>query len=424
MYINVSVRGRGTMKIIIAHPEKQHSYRLAHAINKSNSLAKYITTVYYKANNITAFFDRITKHRYNLSIKRRIPDLNDNKVVQVNEIRGLLLLGIRHTRYKKIVSTLQNFFFDSFGRKVAKIARKECPAAVVMYDTNSLECFKALEGSGILRIMDTSIANRHYTKCIYQNVINSEEEWNRFSESHVLLNKKEMDRLLDEIHLTDHFLVPSNFVKDSLLYSGVQESKIHIVPYGVDIDEFYFSPRLPKKDKASIELIFVGECSYRKGINLLLSAVVKYEGQIHLTIIGNYQKSIELYQHYNNYDNISFLGRKDHEEISQYLNQADVFALPSLSEGMSLAGLEALASGLPLLCTKNCGVNDLIIDGYNGWIIEAGSEDAITFALNNIINCKRLLPEMSINARKTAEKYSWANYEKRMIDTINMIVGV
>ena len=65
---------------------------------------------------------------------------------------------------------MQNFNFDIFGKKVALEAVKRKADVVIMYDTNSLECFNKLKNTNIIRIMDTSIANREYTKHIYESV--------------------------------------------------------------------------------------------------------------------------------------------------------------------------------------------------------------------------------------------------------------
>lgn len=49
-------------------------------------------------------------------------------------------------------------------------------------------------------------------------------------------------------------------------------------------------------------------------------------------------------------------------------NDADVFVFPSLADGMGLVALEAMASGLPVICTENCGCKDMIDEGKNGYV--------------------------------------------------------
>ena len=104
-------------------------------------------------------------------------------------------------------------------------------------------------------------------------------------------------------------------------------------------------------------------------------------------------------------------------------SKADIFVLPSLSEGMSLVGLEAMAAGLPLLCSQNCGVNDVVIENENGWILEEISTNSIIQSLNYINSIRHRFPEMGIRARKTAEQYSWDYYKNNMQKAILQILG-
>lgn len=409
-------------RVIIAHPEKQHSYRLAEAAYEARLLDRYITTVYFKKKNVTASIDAITKRRFRLASIRRMEKMPDEKISQFRELWGFFLLALRHTRWKSFVNIYQNSHFDRFGKKVAKYAIKEGVDAVVMYDTNSLACFRSLRGTGIKRIMDTSIAARAYTKHIYEQRITSDDEWKHFSEKKVLLSNSEMKRLQDEIDETDYFLVPSCFVKDSLKYCGVADEKIFVVPYGVDASLFQFTPRRENITEGSLELLFVGQCAYRKGIQYLLEAVRRIGGAVRLTIVGGYQAIPELYKEYSSDSNITFLGRITHDKLPEIYAKADVFVLPSLSEGMSLVGLEAMASGLPLLCSANCGVNDLVKDWKNGWVLRELSAQGLIDALDDIGNHREQLEKMGRNARETAEKYDWENYKQNMGETLRRIL--
>lgn len=172
-----------------------------------------------------------------------------------------------------------------------------------------------------------------------------------------------------------------------------------------------------------MELLFVGQCSYRKGINYLLEAVDKLPEMVNLTIVGSYMGIPDLYEKYRQSQNIKFLGRIQHDKLPDVYSKADIFVLPSLSEGMSLVGLEAMAAGLPLLCSQNCGVNDVVIENENGWILEEISTNSIIQSLNYINSIRHRFPEMGIRARKTAEQYSWDYYKNNMQKAILQILG-
>ena len=86
---------------------------------------------------------------------------------------------------------------------------------------------------------------------------------------------------------------------------------------------------------------------------------------------------------------------------------------------MALVGLEALASGLPLLCSDCTGINDLITPYENGIVTRAGEVGDIKEGIDwFLINMDRI-PEMGMKARNEAEKYSWEAYYKRTIEYVN-----
>ena len=75
---------------------------------------------------------------------------------------------------------------------------------------------------------------------------------------------------------------------------------------------------------------------------------------------------------HKNASNIEYLGYLLPETVANRYKDADVFVFPSLCDGFGLAALEAMASGLPVICSANSGVADLIQDGVNGFVVETG----------------------------------------------------
>ncbi|NNC92755.1 MAG: glycosyltransferase family 4 protein [Acidimicrobiia bacterium] len=88
-------------------------------------------------------------------------------------------------------------------------------------------------------------------------------------------------------------------------------------------------------------------------------------------------------------------------EIEQYFRAADVFALPSASEGMPAAMVEAMASGLPVVGTGVSGIEDLIEHGTNGSIVEPNAQ-SLAEALQHYLDDPRLLAEHGARSRRRA----------------------
>jgi glycosyltransferase involved in cell wall biosynthesis len=80
--------------------------------------------------------------------------------------------------------------------------------------------------------------------------------------------------------------------------------------------------------------------------------------------------------------NVRWHGPVSREETAQFYSAADVFALPTLSDGFALTQLEALSRGVPVMVTRNCG--RVVENGRNGWILPSPSADDITDALRRL----------------------------------------
>jgi glycosyltransferase involved in cell wall biosynthesis len=90
-----------------------------------------------------------------------------------------------------------------------------------------------------------------------------------------------------------------------------------------------------------------------------------------------------------------------------YFNNADIFIFPSYAEGLPLAVIEAMASGLPIVATKVGGIPDLVQDGVNGLLVDPGCPEQLAVALERIITDDQFRQSMQeMNARKAREHYN------------------
>jgi UDP-glucose:(heptosyl)LPS alpha-1,3-glucosyltransferase len=198
---------------------------------------------------------------------------------------------------------------------------------------------------------------------------------------------------------------------------NVPEENIVVISNGVDLE--VFKPNLQKRheirqkygiDKNEIVLIFVGHEFKRKGLAHLINALPDVNAR--LIVIGkdNPSKYILLAKDLGVIDKIIFAGSVSNAE--DYYAASDIFVFPTMYEAFSLATLEAVASGLPILATKVNGTEELIIDGHNGFFIERDPRK-IAEKINILIGDRKLLKNMSKNARKTAKGYSWDSIAER-----------
>jgi glycosyltransferase involved in cell wall biosynthesis len=100
-----------------------------------------------------------------------------------------------------------------------------------------------------------------------------------------------------------------------------------------------------------------------------------------------------------------------------------VFVIPSFAEGMAQVGIEAMACALPIICTFNSGLDDLVEDGVNGFIIPSGDLQALKEKIQWFIDNRNRIGEMGNKARNSAKSYTWENYEKNVVKAISEMVN-
>lgn len=218
----------------------------------------------------------------------------------------------------------------------------------------------------------------------------------------------------------------SKGLKDLALKSKPSQ-KIIIIYNGTDIENFKPDEKVKNKEKLIITLGGT-RVTRRKGINYLIEAIYKLSkiySNIFVTIIGegSEKKILEnLAKKLKIEDRISFLGRIDYGKIPRYYQEASIFILPSLNEGMSNAMLEALSSGLPILATDTGGAKELIESGKNGFIIKKKDSSDIANKIEILINNTDLRQKMGENSRKKAEKMSWKNVASEYYNLYDKII--
>lgn len=183
---------------------------------------------------------------------------------------------------------------------------------------------------------------------------------------------------------TNAYFCVSKGAKEELIKSKIVPSKkIFYTPNIVSIPK---KSRYPKKQNNKIILISIGRLSFEKGLEIALNALkgLKFsnweywiigDGPLENELYSISQKDIRLK------DKVKFLGKK--ENPFPYLDQADLFLLPSYFEGLPTSLVEASYYGVPIIAA-NCstGPNEIVIPGKNGLLFDVGNTEELTTALN------------------------------------------
>ena len=229
------------------------------------------------------------------------------------------------------------------------------------------------------------------------------------------------------------FIAISQMVKTNILkhYHCSQED-ISVVYNGVELTRFHpdnkskFRARIREElriSENSILILFVGSGFERKGLKSLLLATHHFRPEDWRLLIlgkGKWNKYLQFAP-----ENLRsrIIYKEPIPDIEKYYSAADIFALPSIYEPFGNANLEALASGLPVITTRNCGSADIIQHGENGLIVET-PESSREIAKNiNILFDPALRQSMGQNGRVLAEKFSAKKNTLEMLKTYQEIIA-
>jgi glycosyltransferase involved in cell wall biosynthesis len=411
--------------IVIAHPLQQHSYRTAEALKNKNLLHSYLTTVYYQNESlIYKIMEKVLGKDNVKRMKGRHNDIFDDYVKKYYEFLGIIyLLVIRKDKKKIIEPFLYRIMTNIFGIQVEKYCRGNDVKAIIMYDTTAYLCFRKLRKTrpDIVKILDMSSAAPPFIRSIILNEIKSNSAFSNSLQTKLKSYKKNMcKRYLNEIKSSDYFLVSSRFVEKSLYSCGVEKDKIIYIPYGVDINMFSLKEYKKKPKEEKMKFLFVGRVEAVKGIYYLFEAFNQLlHLNIELIVVGSIECSDKELESYK--QNIKFIGVKNKVEMPKIFQEADVYIMPSLWEGFSLSLFEAMASGLPVIASKNSAADGTITDFEQGFVVEACSIEAIKDKVLWFYNNQDKIESMGLKARLLAEKFTWENYERNIVNEVNIV---
>ncbi len=229
--------------------------------------------------------------------------------------------------------------------------------------------------------------------------------------------KKKMYTYLDRLtaHFCDQIICVSRALADEMVKrSKINPGKILIIRNGVDLkrfDQIGDTAYLLKESNTNSEdkkIGAIGRLSHEKGHACLLKAVARLKKsfpRLKCLIVGDgplRQELERLSRELGISQNCIFLGAR--RDIAEILSILDLLVLPSLSEGLSMALLESMASRCPAVASRVGGIPELIEDGKTGLLVEPENPLALAEAIRSLLQNKDKAKEISLNARRRVEK--------------------
>jgi glycosyltransferase involved in cell wall biosynthesis len=180
------------------------------------------------------------------------------------------------------------------------------------------------------------------------------------------------------------------------------------IPYHCELGSFLETPR-PPRNGDTVTYLFCGQMIRRKGLDLLLEAFARLDSRARLLLVGREAELPEMLAPLSAdvRTRIEYAGFRAPEALPQFFAKADVFVLPSRQEGWGVVVNQALAAGLPILCSDAVGAGfDLVEDGVNGIRFRADEVDALEVALREMLEHPQCIAAMGTASRAKAAAWS------------------
>lgn len=237
------------------------------------------------------------------------------------------------------------------------------------------------------------------------------EEYERLGLEPDVPSPAAVEREEREYDEADRIAIPSSFVERTFLDQGVPAEKLMRIPYGVDTDEF----RPIAKEDEVFRVVYAGSLGVRKGTLYLLKAFSELDlPRSELLLLGTVREEAKPWlKEYG--EHVRHPGHVPQHELYRWYSQGSVFVMPSIEEGMAYVQLQAMACGLPLICTPHTGGEDLIEEGEHGFVVPVRDVEALQEKLEWAFVHQDRCRAMGDAARKRVLKnFTWREYGKRV----------
>jgi len=254
------------------------------------------------------------------------------------------------------------------------------------------------------------------------------------------ISKKSQFRKLVYLHLIGrsilnnssgiHLLTKEEVCDLRNLKLGINQDLFSVIPNGVDICGSINPPPKGSLFKKFPNLrgkrlvLFLGRINWVKGIDDLIPAfadVVKMIGNAHLVLVGpdsdGYMNEVnKLIKIYKIENSVSYFGPAYGEDKIMFMQDCEVFVLPSLSEGFPVSVTEAMSFALPVIITEDSGLKDIVV-GANAGLVVKRNRDGIASAIIKLVNDKKLATEMGRNGESLVKKeFLWSKIASQIIE--------
>lgn len=432
------------MRVLVAQKGAREHFLAARALHRQGSLACLVVDWYApKGGLLLGVLGVAARHlggRGRAALAARAEEIPDH-LVKVNWLNGLM--GKWRQRVGHFRTSLQerNLIADIAFTKTVASSRLPEHDVFFGYSYMSLEMLEIEKSKGVLTILDQIDPGPLEFRLVA-------EEMNKHPElagPAPVYPAAYYERLRKEWDLADVIVVNSEWSRDALISEGVDAGKIEVLPLAYEGEKAEGLSLKAEGEICQIRVecqklevdgstnteadarhstldarrplivLWLGQVNVRKGIHYLIEAArMLQDASVHFDIVGSIGISEQAVA--SAPSNMTFHGSVSRDRSSDYYRKADVFVLPTLSDGFAITQLEAMAYGLPVITTPHCGA--VVEEEKTGFIVPARDARALAEAVSRFDQDQGLASRMSRDCRATAKSFSIDSYGACLMEII------
>ncbi|HEY2963955.1 MAG TPA: glycosyltransferase family 4 protein [Pyrinomonadaceae bacterium] len=361
-------------------------YAVPRALHLNGLLREFITDLWIRPGTLTNWQDRLATRFHSELVNARVTAANAAALTfelrsQAAGLGGWELIGKRN-----------DWFQESIVTQLARREREldQQPLHVFAYSYAAKGIFKFARERGwrtVLGQIDPGPAEERLVAHLHHN--GNANGWKPAPESY-------WHQWRDECELAEEIVVNSTWSRDALTSEGISANKIRVIPLAFQTSKEAQSfrrtyPSAFTSDRP-LRVLFLGQINLRKGARQLLDAARVLDNEpVEFWFVGPQQ--IPVPADLKGHSRIKRFGAVSRFNVDRFYRDADVFILPTLSDGFGLTQLEAQSWRLPVIASRFCGA--VVQHGRNGIILEEVSRDAIAAVIGDLLRAPDKLVEMS-----------------------------
>lgn len=220
-------------------------------------------------------------------------------------------------------------------------------------------------------------------------------------------------------------IIASEYMRALMVQNGIEAKHLEVLPYFIPIPDI---SELSAPDANCIDIMFAGRLEYEKGLTYLLQALRLIPDRHQLLVAGDgslKQEYIRLAENLGVADRVQFVGWLTARELVASYRRSVVTVMPTIMpEPFGKVGIEAMATGRPVVAFDVGGIPDWLKDGYNGFLVPPRDVKQLAFRLNQILGDSNLAAQLGANGREyVVDHYSSTLHVDKLLNILETVVN-